>query len=43
MLRRTPETNGYNAWLAYLQGGNPALDMVNGFFLSTEYHARFLP
>ncbi len=43
MLRRTPETAGYDGWLAYLDGGNSALNMINGFYLSTEYRARFLP
>jgi Domain of unknown function (DUF4214)/Bacterial Ig-like domain (group 3)/Domain of unknown function (DUF5122) beta-propeller/Divergent InlB B-repeat domain len=44
MLRRTPEPGGFNAWV----GGLDALtysrtQVINGFFLSTEYHARFLP
>jgi hypothetical protein len=43
MLRRSPEPGGYNGWLAYLLGGNSILNMVNGFYLSTEYHGRFLP
>ena len=43
MLRRSPEPGGYNGWLAYLQGGNTPLTMINGFYLSTEYRNRFLP
>jgi hypothetical protein len=44
MLRRSPELGGYNGWLAYLNTpGNTPLTMINGFFLSTEYHNRFLP
>ncbi len=43
MLRRSPEPGGYNGWLAYLQGGGTPLNMITGFYLSTEYHNRFLP
>jgi hypothetical protein len=44
MLRRSPEPTGYNGWLAYLNTpGNTPLAMINGFYLSTEYHNRFLP
>ncbi len=43
MLRRTPEPDGYNGWLAALRAGTAVVDMVNGFFLSAEYRARFLP
>jgi hypothetical protein len=44
MLRRSPDPGGYNGWLAYLNTpGNTPLAMINGFFLSTEYHNRFLP
>ena len=41
-LRRTPETDGYNAWLNYLNA-HPAdfRTMVNGFMNSQEYRLRF--
>jgi hypothetical protein len=41
-LRRAPDTPGYNAWLAYLNG-NPTdfRTMVNGFMNSIEYRLRF--
>jgi photosystem II stability/assembly factor-like uncharacterized protein len=41
-LRRDPDTNGYNAWLATINA-NPAdfRSMVNGFMNSTEYRLRF--
>lgn len=43
-LRRTPETNGYNQWLNYLNA-NPTdfRTMVNGFMNSVEYRLRFGP
>ena len=44
MLRRSPEPAGFNAWV---NGMNAATysraQVINGFFLSVEYHARFLP
>jgi hypothetical protein len=44
MLRRTPETSGFNAWLAILDALTLTREQViGGFFLSTEYHNRFLP
>jgi uncharacterized delta-60 repeat protein len=44
MLRRTPEPDGFNGWVAYLDAGAYTREQViNGFFLSAEYHARFLP
>jgi hypothetical protein len=44
MLRRSPEPAGYSGWLAYLNTpGNTPQSMINGFYLSTEYHNRFLP
>ncbi|HEY9404457.1 MAG TPA: GDSL-type esterase/lipase family protein [Pyrinomonadaceae bacterium] len=41
-LRRDPEAEGYNAWLAYLNA-NPGdfRTMVNGFANSVEYQLRF--
>ena len=42
-LRRTPETDGYNAWLNYLRA-NPTDFRVmvgGGFVNSDEYRLRF--
>jgi lysophospholipase L1-like esterase len=43
-LRRDPEADGYNAWLAYLNA-NPTdfRTMVKGFVNSPEYQLRFGP
>ena len=43
-LRRTPEPDGYNAWLNFLNA-NPteSRTMVNGFVNSAEYRLRFGP
>jgi hypothetical protein len=44
MLRRTPELTGFNGWVAFLDAGTYTREQViNGFFQSTEYRARFLP
>jgi uncharacterized repeat protein (TIGR02543 family) len=44
MLRRTPEPTGFNGWVGFLDAGTYSREQViNGFFLSTEYHGRFLP
>jgi sugar lactone lactonase YvrE len=40
-LRRTPETDGYEAWLAVITRGDGYRVMVNGFMNSTEYRLRF--
>src|SRR5205085_5340649 len=41
-LRRTPEADGYNAWLNYLNAHpTDARTMVNGFMNSQEYRLRF--
>ena len=41
-LRRTPETDGYNNWLNYLNAHpTDSRTMVNGFMNSTEYKLRF--
>ncbi|PYS93505.1 MAG: hypothetical protein DMF64_04690 [Acidobacteria bacterium] len=43
-LRRKPETDGYNAWLAYLNAHPTDFrTMVNGFMNSAEYKLRFGP
>ncbi len=44
MLRRTPETAGFNGWVGFLDAATYTREQViNGFFLSAEYRARFLP
>ena len=41
-LRRTPDDNGFNAWLNYLDAHPTDFrTMVNGFMNSTEYRLRF--
>ena len=41
-LRRTPDDNGYQAWLNYLNAHpTDSRTMVNGFVNSTEYRLRF--
>ena len=41
-LRRTPDDNGYQAWLRVInQDPNNVRIMVNGFMNSTEYRLRF--
>ena len=44
MLRRTPEPAGFNGWVGFLDAATFTREQViNGFFLSTEYYGRFLP
>ena len=44
MLRRTPEPAGFSGWVGFLDAGTYTREQViNGFFLSTEYRDRFLP
>jgi hypothetical protein len=44
MLRRTPEPTGFNGWVGFLDAATLTREeVINGFFLSTEYHNRFLP
>jgi Domain of unknown function (DUF4214) len=44
MLRRTPESVGFNAWVSGLDTAlYTRTQVIDGFFLSTEYHNRFLP
>ena len=41
-LRRTPDDNGYQAWLRVInQDANNVRIMINGFMNSTEYRLRF--
>jgi predicted Zn-dependent protease len=43
-LKRDPETEGFNAWLNYLNANpNDFRTMVNGFVNATEYRSRFGP
>ena len=43
MLRRVPEQFGFNYWVAALNAGASALDLINAFLVAPEYHGRFLP
>jgi hypothetical protein len=44
MMQRTPEPTGFSGWVGFLDAGTYTREQViNGFFLSTEYHGRFLP
>lgn len=43
MLRRTPDSGGFAAWLGYLDAGNAATSFVELILASPEYRARFLP
>ena len=43
MLRRVPEQFGFNYWVATLNAGASALDLINAFLAAPEYRARFLP
>jgi Domain of unknown function (DUF4214)/Peptidase family M23/Bacterial Ig-like domain (group 1) len=43
MLRRTPEPNGFNGWVSGMDSATYSrTQVINGFFLSTEYYHRFL-
>ena len=44
MLRRTPESGGFTGWVNGMDMGTYSrTQVINGFFLSTEYYHRFLP
>ncbi len=43
MLRRVPEQFGFDYWVATLNAGASALDLINGFLAAPEYRGRFLP
>jgi hypothetical protein len=43
MLRRAPDSGGFNFWLSHLDAGNNGASLVDGFYSSPEYHNRFLP
>jgi hypothetical protein len=43
MLRRSPEQEGFDFWVGYMDSGKTGLDLIYGFLTSTEYRARFLP
>jgi hypothetical protein len=43
MLRRAPDTGGFNFWVGQLDSGVSGLNLIQGFLNSTEYRSRFLP
>jgi Domain of unknown function (DUF4214)/Divergent InlB B-repeat domain/Bacterial TSP3 repeat len=44
MLRRTPDPGGFSGWVSGLDAATyTRTQVINGFFLSTEYRKRFLP
>ena len=43
MLRRAPDSGGFNFWVNYLDRGNSGQALINGFLVAPEYHSRFLP
>ena len=43
MLKRAPDTGGFNFWVGYLDGGNSGQALINGFLGAQEYRSRFLP
>jgi hypothetical protein len=44
MIRRTADPSGFSAWVSILDAGTLTREQViNGFYLSTEYHNRFMP
>ncbi len=43
MLRRSPDTPGFNNSVAFLNAGNSRLALIQGFLNAPEYHNRFLP
>ncbi len=43
LLKRRPESGGFNYWKENLDNGVPNQDLIRGFFYSQEYHNLFLP
>ena len=43
MLRRAPDTGGFNFWMGYIDAGNSGQTLIGGFLGAPEYHNRFLP
>ncbi len=43
MLKRAPDTGGFNFWVGYLDQGNSGQALINGFLGAQEYRSRFLP
>jgi hypothetical protein len=43
MLRRMPEQAGFDFWVALLDNGASRLSIIASFFVTVEYHNRFLP
>ena len=43
MLRRSPDTNGFNFWVGRIDAGNSARALIESFLAAEEYRRRFLP
>jgi uncharacterized delta-60 repeat protein len=43
MMRRAPDPGGFSFWVNYMDAGNSARALIDGFIPSAEYRARFLP
>jgi hypothetical protein len=43
MLRRTPDSGGFRAWLSFLDSGQGGRAMIDAVLGTTEYRHRFLP
>ena len=43
MLKRAPDSGGFNFWVNYLDQGNSGQALINNFLVALEYHNRFLP
>ncbi len=43
MLRRALDSGGFAFWFDYMDAGNSARALIDGFLSSAEYRARFLP
>ena len=41
MLRRAPDSGGFQAWVGFLEGGNSVVNMIDQFLVSGEYRNRF--
>ena len=43
LLRRAPDAQGFSFWVNYMDQGNTARALIEGFLGSAEYRQRFLP
>ena len=43
MLKRAPDSGGFNFWTGYIGAGNSGQALINGFLVAPEYRNRFLP